>query len=487
MKVCLRSSDCYLLPIQYPALYNDARSISSFGGKLFFFQFCSLLLILTPRVFPLIGYILSAGIRLTADVFSFLVPVLGAAISVIAWRRAKITTKRATKFAEFLGACIRENSFDEAERILRANKDCLHKNLPDDVLRRVFDRELVRTVIRSREWIHLDLLSNLDLLNGLTDRLSVTDIVVREMLSTETSPLRSAVVREYGGDETVFYPRPERNLIESTFQNPVWYVKANAHYPLVVMAVEQIQSGSLDGPYNEHGGWYTWNQGVSPRSRCLVYLALKTHVLAISAAIEQASKGDFYVTDIWDLFRSIRPRSKYRDDVWDLSKHDYPLPANPEYPTPFAFLLYEICSDLESLSSEGIRRGLRDMGASFPNGLQQILRSLAMSWSYCIHNIARSQTNVSDEFKRDRIRDFLCFVLKLGYGPSEILHAGQQVAPRALNEWRDVWMNELKARFVGIEPVARASLRGAVTALDLGKQYVFSGEAWLKSQVASIT
>jgi hypothetical protein len=181
-------------------------------------------------------------------------------------------------------------------------------------------------------------------LKALENRHRAVDVVVRELLRSGVSPLRSAVVSRYGGLEHFIYAESERALIEKTFQSPQWYFESGAHYPLTISSVEALRSGKLDTDYNDVGRDYEVSQGISRRSRCPIYLATKTEVLAIEAALEGHIEKDFYVSDLFDIFRAVKERSKYDEAVW-LS----PL-SNSEFPTPYAYLLYTITSDLEDLS-----------------------------------------------------------------------------------------------------------------------------------------
>jgi hypothetical protein len=165
----------------------------------------------------------------------------------------------------------------------------------------------------------------------------------RELLRV-ASPLRSAVVKHYGGLENLDYTDAERELMEKTFLNPKWYLETRADYPLVISAIEELNSCKLDTEYNDVGRAYETSQGMSRRSQCPVYLAVKTIVLAIQAAIEQRAHGDFYVTDLLDMFRAVQGHSKFNKEIWEGDR------SNREFPTPFAYLLYEIAGDLRDLS-----------------------------------------------------------------------------------------------------------------------------------------
>src|ERR1700691_3441502 len=115
---------------------------------------------------------------------------------------------------------------------------------------------MVAALVNSHSLIHLELLTNIHFLKSLENRYAAVDVVVRELLRSELSPLRSAVVSEYGGVEHLTYSAPERDLMEKTFLDPKWYSEASAHYPLVISAVETLRKGKLDIDYNRIGRDY---------------------------------------------------------------------------------------------------------------------------------------------------------------------------------------------------------------------------------------
>lgn len=247
---------------------------------------------------------------------AFLIPVGAAVWAWVCWHRAKLTDEKLTRVEQIFRASLREKEFDEVERILSKNKQELHR-LPVRVAAVLFDSAMVAALVDARSLIHLELLSDMAFLESLENRFAAVDAVVRKLLRSEVSPLRSAVVRTYGGLENAPYPKEDEQLIEKTLQKPAWYVKAAAHYPLVISAVEELRSGKLDSEYNDIGRDYEASQGISRRSQCPVYLAVKTEVLAIEAAIEERSEDDFYVSDLSDVFRAILERSKYDKRVWE--------------------------------------------------------------------------------------------------------------------------------------------------------------------------
>jgi len=311
------------------------------------------------------------------------------------------------------------------------------------------------------------------------------DVGVRELLRSGVSPRRSAVVSRYGGLEHFIYGESERALIGKTFQSPQWYFESSAHYPLTISSVETLRSGMLDTEYNDVGRDYEVSQGVNRRSRCPIYLATKTEVLAIEAALQGHVEKDFYVSDLFDIFRAVKERSKYDEAVW-LS----PL-SNSEFPTPYAYLLHTITSDLEDLPCTAAQattcsapqpesEGAASQQVGAPG---DVVSALAQAWSFCVWSIADSQHQVSPKFRDGIIEQYLIFILKLGWQPSEI-HLGLGGGNvQGLDPWRDLFSKALKGRFEMSDPVRQAALEAAMKSLDQGKHYVFEGSTWLEGEL----
>ena len=121
-------------------------------------------------------------------------------------------------------------------------------------------------------------------------------------------------------------------MLESTFQDPDWYHDTNAHYPLIITAINKIESGSLDISYNLPDENYVATQGVSKRANCPLYLAIKTEVIAIGSAVEKRIEKDFYISDLWQILMKIYSHSKYDPTVVKGSSLYDPY-------TPYSYLL----------------------------------------------------------------------------------------------------------------------------------------------------
>jgi hypothetical protein len=220
------------------------------------------------------------------------------------WHEAKLTSRNVGRLENVIKAAVREEEFDEIERIISKNKSTL-RQLPASVASALFNPKVVAALVESNSMVHLELLSNMEFVRSLDNRFGAVDVVVRQLLRTPESPLQSAVVKHYGGLENLEYTEAQRTLMEKTFLNPQWYMETRADYPLVILAIEELNSGKRDTDYNNVGRAYESRQGISARSQCPIYIAAKTIVLALDTAIEQRAEGDFYISDLHDIFHAV--------------------------------------------------------------------------------------------------------------------------------------------------------------------------------------
>jgi hypothetical protein len=109
-----------------------------------------------------------------------------------------------------------------------------------------------------------------------------------------------------------------------------------------------------------------------------------------------------------------------------------------------------------------------------------------MTWSYCVWRIAASQDQVSPEFRNGVIREYMLFVLALGWQPSEIYLGPGAEAVEGLDVWRDLFLSQLKTRFGGGNSTERQVLRDALESLDRGKRHVYEGYDWLEEELFGV-
>jgi hypothetical protein len=405
---------------------------------------------------------------------AFLIPVLAAVWSWASWNRARLTSRRVSYVENLFQAALREREFDEVERIVRKNLQNLSR-LPARAVSVLFDRAMVAALVDSHSLVHLELLSNMSFLKLETVGFAEVDTVIRVLLRSEVSPLRSAVLKRFGGQEHIKYTEEEQDLMEKTFEEPEWYTLAGAHYPLVISAVEALRTGKLDDDYNDVGRDYEADHGISRRSHCPVYLAEKTEVIAIESAIEKKFEGDLYVSDLWDIFRAVLERSRFKETIWES-----PL-SHPEFPTPYAYLLYEINFDLRRLSASAVLASISNTQPPRAELKGRFPGDLAQTWSFCVWNISGSKGQVSPDFRKYAIKQYLIFILELGWGPSEV-SPGIENSTVGLDAWRDLFLRELQQRFSG-DSSGKEILKEAMESLDRGKRYVYDGLEWLEEKL----
>jgi hypothetical protein len=410
--------------------------------------------------------------KVLLDIAAFGIPVAAAVWCGYCWNRAKLIPHNSTGLEPLLETALRENRFDEVQRVLSKNQDRLSV-LPPEAIQLLYDSRMVAAFVGSNSLLHLSMLADLAFLRSLEDRSRAVDAVVREILRSDVSPVRAMVTSQFGGCEGLSYTAVQKELMNRTFLNSEWYYEAGAHYPLLFCGNEDLRKGQMDVTYNSLGTHYEASQGISSRSGCPLYLGLKVHVLAIHAALKQGNDKDFFVTDLLDMFRFVLQRSRYQPDTWNS-----PL-VNSEHPTPFAYLLRETLSDLRHLSAAAVEAlNSRD----HPNGPHQIAMALARTWSGCVRCIADSRESVSARFRASAISQYLEFVLQLGWQPTDVFFK-PFVETEPLCEWRDLFASELRRAFQYDLSGSRVILSEGINGLDGGKVYVMRGREWLRQEL----
>jgi len=416
-------------------------------------------------IVPTLCYKLLPWSDIGSVVGAFFFPILGVLIAYVFWYRAKLTKRKDIKFQRFIYASYYEDKFDELMRILEKNEESLQEVLKPETLDLLFERIFVKRMVDAHKWIHLRLFSNKELVKMLPNRFRVTDNIIREFIDAKNTPIHSAIVKDYGGSEYLRPTEEEWELIEKTLQNPEWYMSVRIDSALTVLACcEVIASKNLDQSYNQHDEWYIARQGESTRLRCPVYLAIKTHVIMLKKAIEIEGEDDYYTSDLWNIFQSVCEHSVYNRDVWD------DIDTNSEYPTPFAYLIKEILSDLEFLCKEIYKQGDRPLG--------HIGNNLIRTWATCVANLGFSNNKVSNKFKYECIGYYLSYVLKM----REAYENAEGERKVNIKQWLDLLVGELE-KFRRGNTRLQEALFQSVNDLDMGKRYIWDYHEWLRGEL----
>jgi hypothetical protein len=423
---------------------------------------------------PLFGWRLDL-VMYSLTLGAFLIPVSTALLGWRWWYRAKLTARSMPLLESFFQVALRESVFDEVERVLRKNRESL-VSMPAAAAAVLFHPRMVKRLMESHSSIHLELLAHRPILEALENRLLAVEVVVREMISVGASPLQSAVVWRYKGIEHLQFTDAEKKVIDATFQDPNWYHDANAHYSLTITAINRIQSGELDDAYNKADENYVSDQGVARRATCPIYLAIKTEVLAIEAAIRAGIEKDFYVSDLFDILRNIFQRSNY-----------YPTSTatagvQADY-TPYSYLLEVITSDLESLSELAAQQSVKNNSAAPEEASPgRVGGDLLRMWSFCIWWILREGGKFDPVLRRRIVERYFGFLFALGWRSSEVL-LGTAQSVNNLNHWRDALLTELRQHLASPTQELVNVLKEVFYFLDTGKPFISDGYAWLKTQI----
>jgi hypothetical protein len=413
----------------------------------------------------LVTYLLTLG--------AFLLPVSAAFVAWVLWFDAKLSSRNLPQLEAFLQTALREGKFDEVDRVLGRNRGRLAR-IPSGAATVLFNSRLVRQMVSSQSFVHLELLSQRPLMESLENRLQAVETVVREILMAGASPLQSAVVEKYEGIEHLQYTDSERSLIAATFENPHWYHDTNAHYPLIITAINRIESGELDTLYNQPDENYVATQGVSKRATCALYLAIKTEVIAIGSAVDESVEEDFYISDLWQILTKIYSHSKYGAV---LAKGGLYAPH-----TPYTYLMNEIASDFEDLTGRAVQMSVqRNQGIPEDSKPSMTGVTLVRMWCLSIWKLMSEPNRINPDHLDQIVERYFRFMFALGWQTSEVLYAGESALN--LNAWRDIFLKELEDCVNHPKQEHFAVLHRVFKNLDWGKPFVSDGYNWLQTKL----
>ncbi|SHJ18655.1 hypothetical protein SAMN02745165_01737 [Malonomonas rubra DSM 5091] len=406
------------------------------------------------------------------DIASFLVPVVAVFCWLERWWKAELSTENEKLLPELIQVGLREGMMDEIGRVLSRNKSNF-KLMTADTVRSIFDPKVVQRLTRSNSYIHLELLSQDEFLTTIQDVFGPTDIVIRDCINSQESPLRSVIIRSYGGYENHKIQEWESGLMQKTVLCPQWYLKVRCDYPLLFSATEAIGSGEFDDRYNLSSDRYASDQGISPRINCPVYLSVKAQVLAIESGISEGVDGDYFVDNFMHMFRDIRCKSRGLDSVWDNPRY------NLEFPSVFSFLLYEILKDMQFLLASILRRACDEQELGMP----LLTGKIASIWVACVVDLARTKGHVSDGFVLTAVNAYMVFVLQLKHAPRELLFK-RNLSGNAINSALNRLTSEMRnaCKYSQNENLGTA-IQIAFDQLDTGKEYVFKQKDWFAEQL----
>jgi hypothetical protein len=424
------------------------------------------ILVVWREILPLFKLEFLPAVDLGVRIITVFLPVGGVTVCMRLWQRARLSNKVDGKFRDLVEASINENRYQEVFRILMKNRGMLGKCLGNDTLSILVNKQVVHSLNNPPHWLQLDMLSEDAVIEELQDRFGAIDAVVRDTMKHDDSVLFRYVASSFGGLEFPFMHEQERRLIGRTFANPRWYIELRADYPLVMLACEALYSGNLDVSYNANGDLYSRSQGESPRVKCPIYLAIKIHFLALSAAVELDDR-DYYVSDFWDIFHLVVNRSKYDQDTWENTD------TNWEYPTPYCFLVKEILHDLRRLCE------LRCSGGQKRPG--RIGADIIRIWVQCLYWLSQRRSSVATSLIHEEIRFYIYHILELKQNSED---ANAALDKEIYSEWLAVVLQELKRKQQ--DPSLGSDLLLAMRRLDNGLGIVLRYGDWIETELQTV-
>lgn len=353
------------------------------------------------------------------QMLAWVVPVLWlASVGTRLWR-GRILGFTKLQIEGVLREALNSGDFEVAAGYLRENRSLLPKATAADLVL-LFDPDVVSAFHSRRNYLHLELLSEAKFLKNHPRPLEAAEVTFRKQATDFPSPLRSVVVAWKGGYQGLVPPPLHKDLISRTLCSPDWCLAANAHYPLILAAVQTLRRGELDRRYSSVQPNYGTHQGASDRSHCTIYVCEKALTLIVEGAIERGVDGDFYLTDFWQLYEEILNRfAGYLRNGPDLDVGQWEL-------IPFAFLLDEIVGDLR----EFVRAALREQLNARPDsplaidgpGRARVAREAARVWLLCCWAESRLPAGPLAKRGLRRIDEYLQVAQGLRFSPHTFLH-----------------------------------------------------------------
>ncbi len=402
---------------------------------------------------------------------AFTIPLAAILWSLQLWQKAILTKHSDAKFRDFIHSCIQDDAYSEAVRILDKNKQALAGVLKKQTFDLIFDSRFVRAMSNSQTWIHLELLSDFALLDSIPNYHSALDRTIRELAVAEDSVLRKTAIMKEGGDETVYLSENDKELMGKTFQNANWYHKCRAGYPLVIVAWERISSGIMDETYNQADALYGSRQGISTRSRCPVFIAMKTITHALEYAIEQntCEERDIHEDSVslWDIFKTICDRSVYQKETWD-----EPFGFG-DYPTPYGYLLAEILYDYKRICDYGLR--LCNYGNKRPISL---LGPVIYMWAHSVFYMCKKYESTSQELRKNSVVNLLEMIVERRQFEINVVENREEAAA-----WTRLFVDNTVNAMSSIGDEMRIYLSNIVDKMDPGKPHILANREWLVGEL----
>ncbi len=346
--------------------------------------------------------------RFILEKAAFLLPVGVFCFAGYRWWCAKLKKRHEQKFMDFIAICQRDGDFAELVRIVEKNCDQLPSLFRPETLYRLFDPRFVSIMVKARCWVHLDLLGQKDVQSAMPRFSWALKVVLKELLTAETSPLRSEFITPLG--------RPvesdEEKLLDKTFMNPEWYISdGEIKFDGILdgFCTEVLRSGRYDEDYNRSDSLYSSYYGGATSMSCPLFMSVKMYLRAVDLGVE--ANIHLCTTCLVQIFQEIAKRSRYSVGVWESNREIV------DHPTPFSVLLETVVTDLEEVAANA--RPDPDEPDSAPRG--DAWKDVIRAWADCVFWLVAqwdgdeesdSTELVKPEFARGFVENYLRFIIE---------------------------------------------------------------------------
>ncbi len=432
----------------------------------------ALLALLWPHLMRVAGQDVCPDTAALLESVGFLLPIGCLGHCVAAFTRSRLTKRRAPLLKQAWRSARSEGAFEGIRWVIERNLSRLASVTGPDVAEALFDPTFVERTIGARSWLHLEMLASEELVALLPDRYAASDAVIRAILAARGTVVHRWVAKTHGGQDRVTLTNAEQSVLAGTFESPAWYMKVGAYYPLAMYPIERLSSAEYDQEYNGSAEFYGLGQGTARRSYCPVWVATKVMVLAISRAIAEREMRDMYVSTLWDIFRAVADRSRKSAFVAQAGRRS-------EHPTPYAYLMNDICRDLNELCREACRTGMGPDGqGADPKDAPQF-SIVAQIWAGCLGYLAARPDASTQAFRSELLIHYLNFMLQVGFWPRDALISDEPVDATIRQRYRDVLAREL-IQAIGGDQEGKRLVLDAAGRLDPCKTWVREGQDWFR-------
>jgi hypothetical protein len=368
---------------------------------------------------------LPRGTLRALEIASFVLPVAVGAYYATRISRRKITERHLVVLADFLNIARSAKRYDLVRDVVTRNADLLRRSGPAGVFVVLCREDVIRDCLETEQYDLIELLLHPDV-RARVRQLSVAPRLAIALLEIPTSPVRRAILEHDGGDEHAEATETDERILAHSFESPTWFIRSGARYRVLIWALEEIDSGSLDAAYNGDPYFYARRQGLSGRATCRLFLVIRVYARALHAAAAAGFAHDCYATDLSDIARTILRHCRIEAEAWE--SHGL------EWKTPYHYLLHEIVTIIEDVLRTAVDADLK-AGTKVGPVFQQV----AQTWSIITTALVQNDEKIPERQSMQLASRQIDWALRLKSVPFDVLHhaPNRDTSPHALELMRE--------------------------------------------------